>query len=229
MNNNNIEKTIEFLREQYNKNKYYREHKDQKDYRFEHSLRVTNIGIEIAQNENFDVEVLAIGCILHDVSYMNDFNSEEDWLNHGRNSAIIARKYLESLGLSEEKISEICYGIAIHVDDKSDFGGDRTPVALSIGDSDNIDRFDTYRIYETLQSIEFSKMELKEKLKYVNSVLEKLNKYIDMQLATNTAINMWRDKVGFQIAFFKRLEKQLKDSNDLYTVRGTVPICSNYI
>lgn len=220
MNNNNIEKTIKFLRDQYNKSKYYMEHKDQKDYRFEHSLRVTNIGIEIAQNENLDVETLAIGCILHDVSYMNDFNSEEDWLNHGRNSAIIARSYLESLGLPEEKISEICYGIAIHVDDKSDFRGDRTPVALSIGDSDNIDRFDTYRIYETLQNIKFDKMELEEKLEYVKSVLEKLNKYMDIQLTTNTATNLWRDKVGFQIVFFKRLEKQLKDSNHLYTVIG---------
>ena len=36
-------------------------------------------------------------------------------------------------------------GIAIHVDDEADFEGERTALALTIGDCDNIDRFDTYR------------------------------------------------------------------------------------
>jgi hypothetical protein len=30
-----------------------------------------------------------------------------------------ARPFLETLGLAEERINDICYGIAIHVDDKA--------------------------------------------------------------------------------------------------------------
>lgn len=213
MGNENINKTIEFLKEQYEKSEYYKSNKIDKDYRLEHTLRVTNIGIEIAKKENLDVEALALGCILHDVSYMNDFNSEEDWLDHGRSSAQIARPYLESLGLTQGKIDEICYGIAIHVDDKADFEGERTPLAISVGDADNIDRFDPYRIYETLQHVKFNEKELHEKIEYVERNLEKLNKYMNMELGTGTAKIMWKDKIGFQILFFRRLEKQLKNGN----------------
>ena len=213
MENQNINKTIEFLKDQYEKSEYYKSNKIDKDYRLEHTLRVTNIGIEIAKKENLDVEALALGCILHDVSYMNNFNSEEDWLNHGRSSAQIARPYLEALGLAQGKIDEICYGIAIHVDDKADFEGERTPLAISIGDADNIDRFDSYRVYETLQHVKFNEKELHEKIEYVERNLEKLNKYMNMELGTGTAKIMWKDKIGFQILFFRRLEKQLKNGS----------------
>lgn len=102
--NDSIEKSIKFLSDQYDKNVSYINNKGAKDYRVEHSIRVANIGIEIAKKENLDVEVLVLGCILHDVSYMNEFKSEDDWLDHGRNAAIIARTYFESLGLHKEKI-----------------------------------------------------------------------------------------------------------------------------
>ncbi|MGL5353746.1 MAG: HD domain-containing protein [Clostridium sp.] len=213
MGNNNIENTIEFLKNQYNRSKYYRDNKEEKDYRLEHSLRVMNIGIEIAQNEDMDVESLALGCILHDISYMNGFNSEEDWLDHGRNSAIIARPYLESLELEEEKINEICYGIAIHVDDKAHCEGEKTLLALSIADCDNIDRFDAYKIYDNLQNIKFNEMVFDEKREYINKKLESFKKYIDMELSTKTATKLWKDKIGFQIEFFRRLENQIDKSS----------------
>lgn len=150
--NDSIEKSIKFLSDQYDKNVSYINNKEAKEYRFEHSIRVANIGIEIAKKEGLDVETLALGCILHDVSYMNEFK---------------------------------------------------------------IDRFDTYRIYETLEYIKFSKMNLEEKIEHVDKVLKKLNKYIDMELATKTATEMWREKIDFQLEFYRRLGIQLRNSNEI--------------
>ncbi len=47
--NDSIEKSIKFLSDQYDKNVSYINNKGAKDYRFEHSIRVANIGIEIAK------------------------------------------------------------------------------------------------------------------------------------------------------------------------------------
>nr|WP_255810122.1 hypothetical protein [Treponema denticola] len=101
---------------------------------------------------------MIIACLLHDVSYCEEFCGKEDWLNHGRNAAKISYPFLKELGLPEDRINDICYGIAIHVDDKADFEGERTPFALTVGDADNIDRFDVYRIYETLHNNNFKDM-----------------------------------------------------------------------
>lgn len=205
----NITKAIEFLKEQFEKSEYMSKNEKSKQYRIEHTMRVANIGKEIATKEGLDEEALVLGCILHDISYMLDFKVEEDWLNHGRNAAKIARTFLESLGLKQEKIHEICFGIAIHVDDKADFPGERTPLAVSIGDCDNIDRFDVYRIYENMQNASFGDMTYKEQFNYVEKMLDKLNKYLGMEMATKTATQLWVDKVSFQIQFFERLKLQL--------------------
>lgn len=207
--NTNIEKAIKFLREQFEKSNYMSQNEKSKQYRIEHTMRVANIGREIALKEGLDEEAMVLGCILHDISYMLNFKSEEDWADHGRNAARIARPFLESLGLKSEKINEICFGVAIHVDDRADFQGERTPLAVSIGDCDNIDRFEVYRIYENMQNAAFSSMSHQEQSDYVNRVLTKLNKYLNMKMATVTATGMWIDKIDFQIKFFERLKSQL--------------------
>ena len=123
---------------------------NEKNYRLEHSFRVANIAKEIAKKEGLDLEGLVIAGLLHDISYSETFKNENDWKNHGRKSAQIAKPFLEGLGMNSNRIQEICYGIAIHVDDEADFEGMKTPFSISVGDADNIDRFDVYRIYETL-------------------------------------------------------------------------------
>jgi uncharacterized protein len=178
-----------------------------KRYRYEHSLRVAAIGRRIANSEGLDAEALALGCILHDVG---TFDSIKNPIDHGRVSARIAREFLCTLDLSEEKIEEICYGIAIHVDDKADFEGKRTVLGESISDSDNIDRYDVYRLYETLQYLKFSEMTLDEQLVHVIKAIAKLNGLLNMKFATETATSIWVDNVAFQIKFYERLKAQLQ-------------------
>ncbi|HPT83367.1 MAG TPA: HD domain-containing protein [Limnochordia bacterium] len=207
----NIERTIAFLKDQFDRSAFLADRPQDKKYRLEHTLRVANIGRQIAQGENLDEEALIIGCLLHDLSYAEVFH-ENDWRNHGRQAAKMARPFLETLDLSPEQIEEICYGIAIHVDDQADFPGERTPLALSIGDADNIDRFDVYRIHEHLSNSSFLTLSYEEQLQSVTELLSKLEKYKQLEFATKTATDLWRDKVGFQIQFFTRLKAQLEAS-----------------
>ena len=113
---------------------------------------------------------------------------------------------------SEDRINDICYGIAIHVDDKADFEGERTPFALSVGDADNIDRFDVYRIHEILSHDGFLGMEYEQKRDYAQKRLEKLREIIDMPLGTKAAEELWRSRLSFYIQFFEKLVSQIENS-----------------
>ena len=206
-----IRKTQDFLKEKFDSAVYLNAHPDAKAYRLEHSFRVANIGLRIAGSEGFDETEAAIACLLHDVSYCEDFG-EDGWKDHGRRSAAIARPFLEALGLPRDRIEDICYGIAIHVDDEADFDGKRTPFALTVGDADNIDRFDAYRIHERLSGDAFLEMSLDDKAGYVEKRLEGLRRLLDMPMATESASRMWRERLEFYIAFFEKLADQLARS-----------------
>lgn len=212
MNFEMISKTEAFLKETFAASTYLQSHPTDRDYRLEHSYRVANIAKTIAEAEGFDVTYAVIAGLLHDIAYCEEMQTREDWQNHGRRSAAIARPFLESLGLSADAVNEICYGIAIHVDDKSDFEWERTPFCETVGDADNIDRFDAYRIYETLQNIKFSEMRLDEKMDKVISTIEKLTQFKEMKLGTATAKNLWIQRLDDYIGFYEKLKAQLENS-----------------
>ena len=195
----NIKATEEFLISKFEESNYFKEHKDEKEYRLEHTYRVANIGKEIAEREGLNVEAMIIACLLHDVSYANAFEEDDDWLNHGRNSAKIAREYLKQINISEKDIEDICYGIAIHVDGKSDFKGTENTFAVTVSDADNIDRFDVYRIYDILRMNEFDKKSLSEKKEFVDTFIRKLNKLKEVEFSTKTDTVIWKDKIEYQL------------------------------
>lgn len=207
-----IEQTKAFVIRKFDESPYFMEHPENKAYRLEHTMRVANIGEQIARAEGLDIEALVIACMLHDVSYCEFFEGVEAWRDHGRRAAAIARPFLKSLELEPEKIDEICYGIAIHVDDEADFKGEKTPLALSVGDADNLDRFDAYRIFSTLELKAFSKMPLDEKKETVTSTLTKLKKYRLMEFGTKFATKIWRERLDFYIVFYEKLLSQLQSS-----------------
>lgn len=155
---------------------------------------------------------MVVACLLHDISYCEEFKEKEDWLNHGRNAAHMARPFLESLGMAKDRIDEICYGIAIHVDDQADFVHTRTPFTETVGDADNIDRFDAYRIYENLQYIKFNEMSLEGKQEKVDLTLTRLHELKEMKLSTDTAKKIWIERLAFYIEFYEKLHDQLKNS-----------------
>ena len=212
MNTELITKTEAFLKETFAASTYLQNNPTERDYRLEHSYRVANIAKTIAEAEGFNVTYAVIAGLLHDVAYCEEMVTREDRMNHGRRSATIARPFLESLGLSADAVNEICYGIAIHVDDEADFQWERTPFCETVGDADNIDRFDAYRIYETLEYLKFSKMNLADKQEKVASTIEKLNRFKEMKLGTATAKNLWIQRLDYYIGFYEKLKAQLDNS-----------------
>ena len=212
MNREMIAKTEVFLKETFAASIYLQANPTERDYRLEHSYRVANIAKAIAEAEGFDVTNAVIAGLLHDIAYCEEMVTREDRMNHGRRSAAIARPFLESLGLCADVVNEICYGIAIHVDDEADFEWERTPFCETVGDADNIDRFDAYRIYETLEYLSFSKMNLSDKREKVGSTIEKLNRFKVMKLGTVTAKNFWIQRLDYYIGFYEKLKAQLDNS-----------------
>ena len=209
-----VKKTEEFLKDTFDKSIYLSAHLKDKNYRLEHTYRVANIGREIAAREGFDETEMVIACMLHDIAYCEEFG-EDGWQEHGRRSAQIARPFLQELGLAEERINDICYGIAIHVDEKADFPGEKTPFALTVGDADNIDRFDAYRIHEMLHYDKFLEMSFDEKEEYIEKRLTRLCELKEIPFGTKTADELWKSRLVFYIEFFKKLANQLKMSKSV--------------
>ena len=212
MNTEMIAKTETFLKDTFAASTYLQSNPADRDYRLDHSYRVANIAKTIAEAESFDVTYAVIAGLLHDIAYCEEMVTREDRMNHGRRSAAIARPFLVNLGLPADAVNEICYGIAIHVDDKADFEWERAPFCETVGDADNIDRFDAYRIYETLEYIKFSEMSLDDKREKVASTIEKLTRFKEMKLGTVTANNLWLQRLDYYIGFYEKLNVQLENS-----------------
>lgn len=180
-------------------------------YRYEHSLRTAGIGQQIAREEGLDEEALIIACLLHDIGYISCKN-EEDYDIHGRLSEVIAREFLISIGYDQERTNTICYGIRIHTEQEEDYERKPTPFEMSVADADDIDRFGAYRLYANLRY--FFDMDKKTPMEMIDLSEQRVNryeKYINMERGTQTAARMWKDTLGFQIEYFKRLGTQMND------------------
>ena len=212
---NLIAKTETFLKDTFAQSSATERDASAVAYRIEHSYRVANIGRAIAQQEGFDETAMVIGCLLHDVAYCRELTTPEEQRSHGRLSARIARPFLIEMGLDREVVEDICYGIAIHVDDVADFEGKRTAFAETISDADNIDRFDAYRLYEGLLYAKFHEMTLQEKRERVNSMRKQLQSLKEYHMATPTAQQLWEDRLNYAITFYQKLDAQLQTSDTL--------------
>ena len=77
--NHRIEQAKKFLWEKLMVSGYFKDHQTDGEYRYEHSIRVANIGKTIAEKEGLNVENLMLGCLLHDVSYCMSFEEMGGW------------------------------------------------------------------------------------------------------------------------------------------------------
>ena len=165
------------------------------DYRWRHTLRVSQWGKIIAEAEGADVELVAAACLLHDVA---SFDVMPDDRDHGRAGAEIARPLLEELGYTPEQVEAICYAVAAHADVENP----KTLEARAVTDADNMDRFGAYRVlYMCLPDIgDYEK--LTEKLR---KRIERLESYrAKSPLCTLTGQKLFAEQLDFQIAFFKK-------------------------
>jgi len=210
-----IRKTETFLKEKLKENPYFFEQHDQFEYRLNHSRRVARIGAVIAEKEGMDKEAMIIACLLHDIAYAHPSIIGNGWINHGRCSASIARPFLTDLNLAPEIIRNILYGIAIHVDDKADFEGERTPFALTVGDADNIDRYGAIRLLDQLNEARFSEADRHEKLEILGGLLRKAEERRADILSTAAAAALWEECLNLRLLFLTSLISQIENSAGL--------------
>ncbi|MBD5493055.1 MAG: HD domain-containing protein [Lachnospiraceae bacterium] len=208
----NIQKTEAFLREQFANCTFFKENPADGEYRLQHSYRAAHAAREIARKEGLDEEGLIIGGLLHDIGYSLPFETEDGWMEHGRMSARLARPFLEQLDLGPERVQEICYGIAIHVDGKADFPGEATAFALSIGDADDVDRFDTYRIYDAMEYADFRNLKIEDKRKWLTKKLDWISQRIGEKSGTETARQMIAERLLYQRQYYEKVLEQLRHS-----------------
>ncbi len=207
---NKIEKTKTYLMQIFNDSEYLKDRPYEKAYRLDHTLRVGHWGKYIAENEGLDVEALVVGCLLHDASYIEEMPTDEIRYNHGRRSAEIVRPFVETLGFDFDTTNDILYGIAIHVDNESNFDWHRSVLAESISDADNIDRFDVYRIYESLEYEKFSQITNDEKIAYCEKRIARAQKNLEINFATDTATKAFHEELHTMKTFFERMLAQCR-------------------
>ena len=139
-------------------------------------------------------------CLLHDVAH---FESEEDYKSHGRLGAKISRPVLLKIGYSSEETENICYSIALHVDDKADFEHLETIESKVVTDANNVDRFGAYRVLQWCVPEMYEYEKLVEKL---TSRLETLENYRGQQLLeTITGQALFNQQIDMQINFFREI------------------------
>ena len=181
------------------------------DYRWLHTLRVTNIGKELAEAEGANVEHVVVACLLHDMAHFDD---PDNYRDHGRLAARLARPLLEELGYSEEETNAICYPVAAHIDDKADFDHPHSLEAMIVSDADNIDRFDAYRI------LLFCQQEISDFKALAAKLEERLETLCDYRsrriMGTDTGHRMWNEKLDQQIAFYEAILAQ----NEIFVLPG---------
>lgn len=117
---------------------------NEKRYRFEHSLRVARLANAIAKAEDADVRIATLAGLLHDVGKFDSETGPE----HARVSGRVARPFLESLGLPETDINEICFAIAAHYDGDAGYPHSYTKEAACVTDADNVDRFGPIHLFQ---------------------------------------------------------------------------------
>jgi len=169
------------------------------DYRWRHTLRVSQWGKHIAEAEGADVELVVAACLLHDVASFDVMPDDND---HGRVGAEIARPLLNEIGYTPEQVENICISVAEHADVENP----STLEARVVTDADNVDRFGALRVlYWCLPDIsDYDK--LTEKLR---KRIERLESYrAKSPLCTATGRKLFAEQLDFQIAFFRKFVEE---------------------
>lgn len=207
MNKENLQKAHDFLKEHL----YSFKEVELLDinYRYEHSLRVYQLGLLLCKHEDYDDEVLPMACLLHDYG---KFDADAE-IEHGRVSAKLVQPFLKTLALSEKQQSDILFCIAMHVDDQCPGNYPHIREADALSDCDNIDRMGAYRVAETF---------LYEMSKYgsLNAMKEKviwrltnINKMLESGTgASETAKQLFREQLELLKAYNEKLLEQINRS-----------------
>ncbi len=186
---------------------------------WEHTERVYNLCMRIAEKENSDIEILKLAAILHDIG-----RPEQDRLNgkicHAEKGAVLAREILERYNIDKEKIDKIIHCIETHR-----FRNDKIPQSIEakiLFDADKLDAIGATgigraflfagevgaRLHNKDIDIENTKPYTKEDTAY-REFMVKLRKIKDKML-TDEGRTIAEERHKFMEDFFDRLNKEIE-------------------
>jgi len=171
------------------------------DYRWQHTLRVTQYGVKIAKAEGANVEWVTAACLLHDSEWFSEMHNKE--IDHGYVAAREIRPFLEQIGYSPEAVDNICYSVAVHSAGKVWYEHEHTLEAMIVSDADNVDRFGA------LRTVFWCMDEVNDLAALANKLEKRVKRLVDYRerqiMETATGNQMFNQQLDRQIDFFKRL------------------------
>lgn len=171
------------------------------DYRWQHTLRVTQYGVKIAKTEGANVEWVMAACLLHDSEWFSEKTNKE--IDHGHVAAREIRSFLEQIGYSAEAVDNICYSVGVHSAGSVWYEHEHTLEAKVVSDADNVDRFGALRtIFWCVDEVnDFDALVAK-----LSKRILRLEDYKERQIMeTATGNQLFNQQLVRQIEFFKRL------------------------
>jgi len=196
----------------------------------DHVMRVYNLALYLAENEDVDLDVIKAAALLHDIGGKKEVDDPTGKTDHAIESAKMAEPILNNLGYSKDKIKHIQDCIISHryrTENKP-----QTKEAKTVFDADKLETVgaigiarafvwvgrNNANIYKKADIIEYAKENLggkingriQDKTKHSPQInWETKDKHILNYLYTEKAKQVAKDRMVFSENFFKRLENEI--------------------
>jgi len=200
-------------------------------HNFDHVMRVYDLALHLAENEDVDLDVIKAAALLHDIGGKKEVDDPTGKTDHAIESAKMAEPILNNLGYSKDKIKHIQDCIISHryrTENKP-----QTKEAKIVFDADKLETVgaigiarafvwvgrNNAHIYKNADIDEYAKENLggkingriQDKTKHSPQInWETKDKHILNYLYTDKAKQVAKDRMIFSENFFKRLESEIK-------------------
>lgn len=200
-------------------------------HNIEHIMRVYNLALRLAENENVDLDVLKASVLLHDIARVKEDNDPSGKTDHAILSSEMAAPILKELKFSDDKIKRVQDCIISHryrtgnepktKEAKILFDADKLDVIGSIGIAWSFMGAGQYRekMYSDVPIDEYVKDNLVDgkisgRIKAIskhapNLEFETKFKRIPDKLYTSKAKTIGAQRINFMKQFFDRLKKEI--------------------
>lgn len=199
-------------------------------HNFDHVMRVYNLALHLAENEEVDLDVIEAAALLHDIGGKKEVDDPTGKTDHAIESSKMAEPILNNLGYSKDKIKHIQDCIISHryrTENKP-----QTKEAKIVFDADKLETVgaigiarafvwvgrNNAHIYKNADIDEYAKKNLggkingriQDKTKHSPQInWETKDKYILNYLYTEKAKQVAKERMIFSENFFKRLENEI--------------------
>ncbi len=201
-------------------------------HNFDHVMRVYNLALYLAENEDVDLDIIKVATLLHDIGGEKEINDPTGKTDHAIEGAKMAEPILNNLGYSKNKIKHIQDCIVSHR--YRNENKPQTKEAKIVFDADKLETVgaigiarafvwtgrNNAHIYKKVNIDKYAKENLggkingriQDKTKHSPQInWETKDKYILNYLYTEKAKQIAKDRMIFSENFFKRLENEIKN------------------